>query len=386
MAFMTTMIGASEAAELLGVTKPTLYAYVSRGVIERQKAVDGRTSLYVREAIEALAERRRKRAPVERPSIDVKIGSSITRLSDDGTTYRGLDVAELAHCWPFEAVAELLWTGELPTAAPSWPLDRADLERCRRVVDASATSDPIRMLALAATALGDTAPATRSAVATARQLLAIAPSVLGGPMRGTTASRLASAYVRRPDPALVAAIDCALVLLADHELATSTLAVRIATSVRPDAASVLAVGLLTVGGTLHGRAASGTTQLFRDAAIIGARSAIRGRLDRGERLPGFGHSVYRNGDPRLPPLLEVVSGLRDPDGRRATVDEVVAEAGLAIGHLPNVDFGLGALNFVAGLPDDMPLFAVARIAGWAAHHDEETAERPVRYRGLTRAR
>jgi citrate synthase len=383
---MTTLIGANEAARLLGVTKPTLYAYVSRGVIERQRAVDGRTSLYVREEIEELANRRGTRTPAERPSIDVQIGSSITHLSDDGVRYRGRDVADLARHQPFESVAELLWTGELPMRPPRWPIDRALLERCNRVVEASATSDPFRALALSAMVLADGGASADSAVPTARCLLAIAPSVLGGPIRGTTAARLASAYVRRPADLLVEAVDRALVLLADHELATSTLAVRVAASVRPGPASALATGLLTVGGRLHGRAASGTTDLFREAADVGARTAIHRRLDRGELLPGFGHSVYRNGDPRLAPLLEVVAELPDPDSRHATVDDVLTEAGLAIGHLPNVDFGLGALIFVAGLPDDIALFAVARIAGWAAHHDEELTERPVRYRGLTKNR
>ena len=383
MFVMTTLIGATEAARLLGVTKPTLYAYVSRGVIERQRAVDGRTSLYVREEIEELASQRGTRTPAERPSIDVQIGSSITHLSDDGVTYRGRDVAELARNQPFESVAELLWTGELPARPPIWPIERTLLERCRRVVAASGTSDPIRALALSAMVVADDDATADSAVPTARRLLAIAPSVLGGPMRGTTAARLASAYVRRPDGRLIGAVDRVLVLLADHELATSTLAVRVATSVWPEPGSALATGLLTLGGRLHGRAASGTTDLFREAADNGARNAIRRRLDRGERLPGFGHTVYRNGDPRLAPLLEVVAGLPDPESRQATVDDVLTEAGLAIGHLPNVDFGLGALNFVAGLPDDIPLFPVARIAGWTAHHDEELTERPVRYRGLT---
>ena len=386
MTGMTTLISANEAARLLGVTKPTLYAYVSRGVVERRRAVDGRTSLYVREAIEELASRRRTRAPVERPSIDVQIGSSLTHLSDDGVTYRGIDVIDLARTSTFEAVAELLWTGELVHDRPAWPLDRRLLARCEAVVTASGTTDPIRALALAATVLGDETEPGDSAAPVARRLLAIAPTLLGGRRRGSIAERLASACVASPDGAFVDAIDRVLVLLADHELATSTLAVRVATSVRPDPGAVLATGLLSVGGLFHGRAASGTTDLFREAAEIGARDTVRRRLDRRERLPGFGHTVYRNGDPRLPPLLETIAALPDPDSRGAVVDAVRTEAGLAIGQLPNVDFGLGALNYVAGLRDDVPFFAVARIAGWAAHHDEELTERPVRYRGLSKPR
>lgn len=383
---MTTLIGSTEAARILGVTKPTLYAYVSRGLVERRTAVDGRTSLYPREDIEALAVRRRTKAPVERPFLDVQIGSSITLLSDDGVAYRGHDVAELSRHHPFESVAELLWTGGLPSGSSNWPVDREALARCRSVVDASGTSDPIVALTLAATTLGADDEAGASAVPVARRLLTVAPSLLGGPQRGTIAERLTRAWARRPVPALVEAIDRALVLLADHELATSTLAVRVAASVRTAPGAALACGLSTVGGRLHGRAAAETVGLFRSAEALGAGPAVRQWLDTGSRLPGFGHTVYRAGDPRLGPLLDMVEALPDPAGRWPVVSEVLIEAGSRIDRLPNVDYGLAALHFIAGLPDDAPVFAVARIAGWAAHHDEELDERPVRYRGMTRAR
>ena len=75
-----------------------------------------------------------------------------------------------------------------------------------------------------------------------------------------------------------------------------------------------------------------------------------------------------------------------PAHRFDVVDGVIAEAGRSIGHLPNIDLALGALYYIADLPRDAPLFAIARIAGWAAHYDEELGERPVRFRGLARHR
>lgn len=383
---MTTLIGAAEASRILGVTKPTLYAYVSRGIIERRTAVDGRTSLYPRDAVEALAARQRSRRPAERPSIDVQISSSITTLADDGITIRGHDLVALSTAQPFESVAELLWTGEVPTTPPSWPVDRDLLDRCRATIDASGVVDPIARLSMAATIVGSGTEPGSSAAPVARHLIALAPSLLGGPLRGTTAERSARAWARRPSDDLVRAVDRALVLLADHELATSTLAVRVAASVRTDPGAALACGLATVGGRLHGRAAAETVALFRSAADMGAGPAVRRWTDGGRRLPGFGHSVYRNGDPRFEPLFATVEALDDRDGRWPVVAEVLVEAGARIDRLPNIDFALGALHFVAGLPDDTPLFAVARIAGWAAHHDEELGERPVRFRGMTRAR
>jgi citrate synthase len=217
----------------------------------------------------------------------------------------------------------------------------------------------------------------------ARRLLAIGPSLLGGPVTGDIATRLTAAYRRRPSPELVDAVSRALVLLSDHELATSTLAVRVACSVRADPYAAIAAGLCVVGGPLHGTASTLAAELLDEAAVDGARNAVARVLSSGRRLPGFGHSVYRNGDPRLAPLLEAVRALPDRDGRMPVVEELLVEAGRRLGQLPNVDLGLGALAFVGGLPRDASLFAVARIAGWAAHYEEEKTERPVRYRGIT---
>lgn len=378
---MTTYIGSAEAARLLGVTKPTLYAYVSRGLVVRRTAVDGRTSLYDREQLERLAARSNRRPAVERPSIDVRIGSAVTVLDDDRITFRGLAVDELATRRSYEQVAELLWSGHLPTGPVAWPVDRAALATCRAVVAAAGPADPIGAMTLCAATLAahpdDGAPPDA-----ARRFLAVLPSVLGGPQRGTIASRLARAWTRAPSEELEHAIDRALVLLADHELATSTLAVRVAASVRTDPMSAVAAGLATVRGPLHGGASRAAADLIAEASEIGPGNAVTRRLAAGERLPGFGHTVYRNGDPRFPTLLDAVRELPDPSGRMDVVDSVVAEAGRVVGHLPNVDLGLGALIHVVGLPHDVPIFAVARIAGWIAHYVEELGERSLRYRGL----
>ena len=94
---MATYVGATEAARVLGVERATLYAYVSRGVLNRRTAVDGRTSLYALDELEALAQRSRRPPPAaDRPTIDVQIVSSITVLDEAGPSYRGHDVAELA--------------------------------------------------------------------------------------------------------------------------------------------------------------------------------------------------------------------------------------------------------------------------------------------------
>src|SRR5580658_6884297 len=106
---------AAQAARRLGVKPATLYAYVSRGVLGRGRAADGRGSLFDRSEIERLARRGRPRRPTG--ATDLTVESAITEITGDRLRYRGLDVMKLAVTRPFEDVAELLWTGEFPPAS-----------------------------------------------------------------------------------------------------------------------------------------------------------------------------------------------------------------------------------------------------------------------------
>ena len=384
---MATYVGATEAARVLGVERATLYAYVSRGVLNRRTAVDGRTSLYALDELEALAQRSRRPPPAaDRPTIDVQIVSGITVLDEAGPSYRGHDVAALARSASFERVAELLWTGELPDDPVTWPAP--DDRDVRRGVDAIAGYGPgldwINRLAVITTAAGIGHTGDDPATA-ARRILTMIPAVLAARHHdGDYAARVASVFAPDADAALVDAIRRALVLLADHELATSTLAVRVAGSVRTDSYTALATGLAVVSGTLHGAAGTAASALFADCAELGAAEAVRRRLAARERLPGFGHMIYRNEDPRFTVLVEAVRELPDPEGRLYVFDDLLAEAGRVVSRPPNIDLALAALAYIAGFDPTAPLFAIARIAGWAAHLTEELAERPVRYRGLAR--
>ncbi len=186
-------------------------------------------------------------------------------------------------------------------------------------------------------------------------------------------------------PALAPVIERALVLLADHELATSTLAVRLAGSTWAPPYQAFAAGLAVIQGPLHAAAAHLAYELLVECERLGAATAVARRLHGGERIPGFGHKIYKGDDPRLAPLLEAVATLPDPHGRAAVLDDLLREAGARLVHRPNIDLGLGALAYIGDLPPDVPLFALARIAGFAAHLIEERAERPLRFRGIASA-
>ena len=161
---MADYLTAAEAARRLGVKPATLYAYVSRGVLSRVRAPDGRTSLFGAEEVEQLARRGRPRRPAG--VADITVESAITEITGDSLRFRGLDATRLAVSRTFEEVAELLWTGEFPSGRESgrepWrarpaalaagraaqaalPAGTLPLERLQVIVPAMATTDPLRL-------------------------------------------------------------------------------------------------------------------------------------------------------------------------------------------------------------------------------------------------
>src|SRR5579863_2536786 len=157
---MTDFMTAAEAARRLGVKPATLYAYVSRGVLSRDKAADGRGSRFDAEEVERLARRGRPRRPAG--TADITVESAITEITADRLRYRGLDVIRLATSRTFEDVAELLWTGQLPAGTLPWratpaalaagraaqaalPAGTLPLERFQVIVPAMAATDPLRL-------------------------------------------------------------------------------------------------------------------------------------------------------------------------------------------------------------------------------------------------
>jgi citrate synthase len=174
----------------------------------------------------------------------------------------------------------------------------------------------------------------------------------------------------RASPALRRALSAALVLLADHELAASTLAARAAASVRADPYAVVATGLGTLGGALHGGASLGAEALLAAAAgPDDVPRAVGELLRRGERVPGFGHFVYRTGDPRAVLLLDLVRHAAPKSGQLAVAEAVLAEVRRKSLPEPNIDFAIATLARVAGMTrgSGEAVFAVARTAGWIAH-------------------
>lgn len=402
-------LSAGEAAARLGVKRETLYAYVSRGLLTSERSADGRSSTFAHREVEALAERSRRGGRAG--SLEVVVASGLTLIEDDHLWYRGRDVAELAVSTSFEAVAEWLWSGDVGVLAapPRWPsrdrsallagaADRSGMgapawvqdgvlaagadaiDRLRVMVAAERTSDDLRY---------DLAPA--AVMAAGRRILTAMVDGLplrSAPSSGARGGRLADRLwprlaTRRPTAGLVGALNAVLVLLADHELAASTLAARVAASVRADPYSVVSTGLGVIAGGLHGAASQPVVSLLDEIGTPGRAAAVVGeRLRGGGIVPGLGHQVYRRVDPRAEVLLELLRELSLPAGRWSVVEALLALVHQRLDLVVNVDLALGALVYSAGLDRSAAeaTFAIARTAGWLAHAMEEYGEPAVRFR------
>jgi citrate synthase len=399
---VTEWIGAAEAASRLGIKPASLYAYVSRGMLTRRRDSDGRASMFDADEVAELARKGRPRRTVS--GSELVIETAITEITDSTLRYRGLDAIGLARHRSFEEVAVLLWTGALPEDGPGagqWqatpealsvgaaaqaalPSGTLPLERLQVIVPALAATDQLRLHLDRPAVMA----AGRALIAGMAGALATAP---GRPepaaAESPIAARLASRLCTEPVPAgLTDVVGVALVLLADHELAASTLAARVAASMRADPYAVVATGLGAMGGAVHAGAALGAELMLASADSPDDVPRVVGDLlRRGERLPGFGHFVYKDGDPRANLLLEIIASYASGSPRLEIASAVIAEVRRRSLPEPNIEFALATLASVAGMVRGAgeAIFAVARAAGWLAHALEEYDRNvPIRPRGV----
>lgn len=386
------LLGTADVARRLGVKPGTVYAYVSRGLLERHPASTRRGSLFEPEAVERAAGRARR--PNRSGALELVIETQLTCLDPTGRLhYRGRDATELARYRSFEDVVGLLWDGD--PYAP-WALCSEDLALVESVTAAlpPASRGTVDALAVVVAALGAADPdrgdrrpdAVRRAGARIQAGVLATLTGAAKPKRNPSAAaslwRAFDRDGRRPRPAQTSALNAALVLLADHELAASTLAARVAASAWADPYRVVLAGLGTLGGALHGGASLASTALLAEIDTPArAFSVLERHIAAGGSIAGFGHRVYRGRDPRADQLLTRLADVTDDPERRAAVQAVLEAAPLLGLPAPNVDFALAALVSVMTLrPDAGPiLFTVARIPGLIAHAIEEYPHR-LRFR------
>jgi citrate synthase len=364
-------LSAGEAAAYLGVSRSTLYAYVSRGlIVSEPEPGSTRSHRYPRSSLDALkARRERRRDPVLKAHGALSWGtplldSALTLIADGRLWYRGLDAVELSRTATFEEVAALLWTGSTEGAVGLFPRSR----QTRGGSAGAAFADRIVACLVAArrdpaVTISEPSPLThRAAGRTVRQLF----DAVGATGPGTLAARLARGWGAR-DPA---ALQAALILCADHELNPSSFTARCVASTDASMQNVLLAALCALEGRRHGAMSERVEELVRDAERDGARPACRRALKRDGVLPGFGHPLYPDGDPRA---AELIARAELP--RTDVAAQIAAFARRELGVEPSLDFALVALARRVGAPAGgaFALFALGRSTGWAAHAFEAAA-------------
>jgi citrate synthase len=372
-------LSAREASAELAISQATLYAYVSRGLIRSEPSPDSRSHRYRAEDVRGLKERR---VPSPEPrglrnfDADLPVmDSAIATITEDGPIYRGVNCVDLADKDTLEHTATLLWdvTAIDPFAADNCPHVSDEM---RAIAEAARRAAPIdraiAVLALAASA--DPGAFTRApdgrAMVGARILRLVVATMLNtapspDPLHLQVARAWAGDHKHAPD-----LIRRALVLLADHELNASTFTVRCAASTGLNLYDATIAGLAALKGPKHGGAGVLASHLVRTLIDNDVAPVIRERVALGERFAGFGHGVYKLGDPRAMSLLDALA--RAGAARKFTreVPERIAEA---TGEFVNIDYALAVLVHSLRLPagSELALFAMARMVGWIAHASEQ---------------
>lgn len=336
----------------------------------------------------------------------VALESSISSIIGTVLTYRGISIDELAENASYEEVVYLLWHGKLP--------NRQELEQFSSHLRSSATLPPqvleliktfpknvhpMDSLRTAVSALAlydpDTADMSKEAnLRKATRLTAQIPTIVCAihriregkePIAPRTDLSVAANFVymlngEEPDPIAVKSIDLALVLHADHELNASTFSARSTVSTLSDMHSGIVSAISTLKGPLHGGANEAVMRMLLKIGTLDQVDAfIERALSNKEKIMGFGHRVYKNGDPRAKHLRTMSKKLGELKGDTRWYemsikidDTITREKGL----LPNVDFYSATVYYSLGIPIDLftPIFATSRISGWTAHVLEQYAD------------
>jgi citrate synthase len=384
----TGLIPTAAAARTLGVKSETLYAYVSRGLLAAHRASDSRESFFAPSDLRGLQARPRRAAP------STPVSSAITLSRGDGIFYRGENVLELARTCSFEGVAAKLWQVEAgeelrwiaPPAAvraaraaqARLPNATLPLERFAAMIPFVAAHDPFR---------NDLSPPTvrRAAAALITTLIEALPPVAEASRRSPAAdgvaAQLARRLSRRPTARLVEGLDLALVLVADHGLAASTLAARVAANTRAPIYSSIQAAVAALQGPRHGFATPWAEELLAEVATgRPVDVVVDDHLRRGESLWYSGYEA--GGDPRAELLLEETLRLA-PAARTRTISKLLRFAETHAMPPAGAEFAFAAFahGFALERGGGQAIFAVGRTAGWVAHAIEEHASpSPLRMR------
>ncbi|HEY1709165.1 MAG TPA: citrate synthase family protein [Rhizomicrobium sp.] len=375
---------AGEAAAELSVTPATLYAYVSRGLVRSEPVGDGaRAKRYRAEDVRSLKNRR---APLVEAqglkSADLPVmDSSVSTITVEGPIYRGVYATALAEKATLEQTATLLWdaTASDPFAKSNMPV----VSPAMRAILEAAKDAPFIDRAVAVLSLATEADpraynnASEGRAATGARIVRLVTAAMTGsePSAEPLHKQIARAWAPKHKHA-EDLIRRALVLLADHELNASTFTVRCAVSTGISLYDAMIAGLVALKGPRHGGVGPMASRLVDTLLDGDVATIVRERVAMGERFPGFGHMVYRDGDPRATSLFSAL--IKAGIDKRLAVDvpERIREA---TGTFPNCDYALAVMRRTLDMPpgSETAMFAIGRTAGWVAHAIEQLESRKL---------
>ncbi len=397
----TDLLTARDTCRLLGISQATLYAYVSRGLLESRPGTDHRSRLYLRQDVERLAQRKRAgrgAASGAAQSLDrglPVLETQISLIRPDGPYYRGRSaIGALRDGADLEDIARLLWDcGDHDPFATdtidAWPAHVTGIATNTELPPLERAMAAIPLLALDVRHSFSSAPRVRHEIAAALLRQNAALLVAQPPFAGPVHRLLANTW-KPGDDGFADLVRAALVMCADHELNVSAFTARVVASTGAHLHATVCSGLAALSGPRHGGATARAYALIADASeAFSPHDVIAARWQRGDDLPGFGHALYPHGDPRAAELLARVRALHAGSPELAALETIIAATEDVSGQRPNIDFMLAAICHVSGLPATpaLVMFAAGRLAGWLAHALEQQAQgkliRPrARYTGV----
>lgn len=386
---MSKLLSARQAAARLGVSVNTLYAYVSRGLVRSEPSPGStRARLYHAQDIDALLARKElRRDPARAAEGALHFGasvlsSSITLIEEGHLYYRGHDALLLAEAHSLEEVAALIWTGNM--ASGDW-FGKADRLLSEQI--ASADEDNPRFISWPAYArfqalLPQSARAdlgaydfTPRSVATAgaRILRLMIWAATLQPESDSLAGTLQEAWFPS-SPAAIQLLNAALILCADHELNVSSFTARCVASAGATPYAVVGAGLDALQGVKHGGNTGRVEALFAECmASSDVQLTLAERLRRGDKLSGFGHPLYPEGDPRARMLLTLTEAILPQSAAVALTKQLIGRVWETMRLAPNIDLALVTLcnAMDLGRGSALTLFALGRTVGWIGHALEQ---------------
>ena len=384
---MAESLTANQATALLGVSRATLYAYVSRGLV-RSEPGTGRTRdrLYAAEDVLTLVRRKdERRDPEKKVQAALQWGSplmesELTLIRDGQLFYRGQNALELASHASLENIAGLLWTGKLQ--AVNVPL-KAQLSHLPMLAETSLLESFGHALTSAGAHDLQASDARLEALpGNAARILALLFAVVERSLKLPAApdlalhERLGRAWANGR-PAETDLLRRALVLIADHELNISSFTARCVASSGASLHHVALAGLCALQGPNHGLAVEQAAYLLELTEERGPHRAVAEFTRRTGRLSGFGHHLYPEGDPRARELLEHMFTSFPKESAVQAARALSHEVERELGNRPNVDLALATVGRLLGGPAEqgVALFVLGRTVGWLAHGIEAVRQR-----------